>query len=507
MKKYIVMLLLAIACMPEVMAQSTMPQAEGRCGDEGKWSFDGYTLLITNESKKGFSVEIPDYDVTKNIAPWVKKKLNVRRVQISSGITRIGSCAFANCPNLQEVIFESVDMTDIGWGAFMNCTRLKTISLPVQLTNIGPIAFANCSSLPSVKLPDRCRVGDQAYVGCDNLQSVEVGATTILGSKVFASEVNINGQLRHKLYDREIRRIPSYVNVGNCTEYGFASSAVERVSSKNKATATEDYDYPTSDVDKTIPMSSYTRNNTYALVIGNQNYRFVGDVPYAIHDARVFADYCKKTLGLPVENIHIVEDATKQMILEEELQDWVSAIPERENKKLIVYYAGHGVPDINNKNKAYLLPTDVRGINPKRGIALDEFYDKLGELAFNQTSVFLDACFSGVNRNNDGVSEGLRGVEIEAEETAVSGGNLVVFTAAQGNETAQGFAEEGHGLFTYYLLKELQQSGGFIAFGDLSDNVKMQVSNKATQLKLRKKQTPATNPSESLADEWRSMQF
>ena len=121
--------------------------------------------------------------------------------------------------------------------------------------------------------------------------------------------------------------------------------------------------------------------------------------------------------------------------------------------------------------------------------------------------MFLDACFSGVNRNNDGVSEGLRGVEIEAEETAVSGGNLVVFTAAQGNETAQGFAEEGHGLFTYYLLKELQQSGGFIAFGDLSDNVKMQVSNKATQLKLRKKQTPATNPSESLADEWRSMQF
>jgi hypothetical protein len=328
-----------------------------------------------------------------------------------------------------------------------------------------------------------------------------------LGSHVFSTEVNINGKARHKLYDKEITRLPSYVNGGNCKEYGFARSAVEKCLSNKKAEASEDYDYATSDVDKTIPVGFYTRNNTYALIIGNQNYRFVGNVPYAIHDARVFADYCKKTLGIPVENVHIAEDATKEMILEEELEDWVSNIPERENKKLIVYYAGHGVPDIKNHNKAYLLPTDVRGTNPKRGIALDDFYAKIGELGFNQTSVFLDACFSGVNRDHEGVSEGLRGVEIEAEETSVSDGTVVVFTAAQGNETAQGFAEEGHGLFTYYLLKELQSSQGSISFGDLSDNIGTQVSRKALEMKLRKKQTPSTKPSESIADKWRRLQF
>jgi hypothetical protein len=350
-------------------------------------------------------------------------------------------------------------------------------------------------------------VGNQAFVSCKNLQSVEVGPTTILGSHVFSTEVNINGKARHKLYDKEITRLPSYVNGGNCKEYGFARSAVEKCLSNKKAEASEDYDYATSDVDKTIPVGFYTRNNTYALIIGNQNYRFVGNVPYAIHDARVFADYCKKTLGIPVENVHIAEDATKEMILEEELEDWVSNIPERENKKLIVYYAGHGVPDIKNHNKAYLLPTDVRGTNPKRGIALDDFYAKIGELGFNQTSVFLDACFSGVNRDHEGVSEGLRGVEIEAEETSVSDGTVVVFTAAQGNETAQGFAEEGHGLFTYYLLKELQSSQGSISFGDLSDNISTQVSRKALEMKLRKKQTPSTKPSESIADKWRRLQF
>ncbi|MDE6367890.1 MAG: caspase family protein, partial [Muribaculaceae bacterium] len=223
--------------------------------------------------------------------------------------------------------------------------------------------------------------------------------------------------------------------------------------------------------------------------------------------ARVFADYCKMTLGIPAENIHVAEDATKQMILEEELQDWVANIPDPEDKKLIVYYAGHGVPDVKNQNKAYLLPTDVRGTNPQRGIALDEFYQKLGDLAFNQTTVFLDACFSGVNRENEGVTEGLRGVEIDAEDATLGGGNLVVFSAAQGNETAQGYPEEGHGLFTYYLLKELRDSYGEVSLGSLSDRIISNVSQKAPQMKMRKKQTPSTNASDQVADHWRRLRF
>ena len=263
----------------------------------------------------------------------------------------------------------------------------------------------------------------------------------------------------------------------------------------------------TSDVDTIIPIADNAANETYAFIIGNQNYRFAANVPYAIHDARVFAEYCKKTLGIPVENIHISEDATKQMMLEEGLEDWVATIPNREGKKLIVYYAGHGVPDVKDKNKAYILPTDVRGTNPQRGIALDAFYNKLGELAFAQTSVFLDACFSGISRDNEGVTEGLRGVEIEAEEATFSDGNIVVFSAAQGNETAQGYPEEGHGLFTYYLLKEMQSTNGLVNYGDLSDRIMSNVSHQALQLKLKKKQTPATRVSEKLTNIWRRLHF
>lgn len=504
MRQYIVALMIICLGVTNAFSQTVQSSIGGKCGDDCTWSYDGYTLTISNSNKKGQSVEIEDYNTSSKKAPWVKKKLNVRRVNIERGIKRIGSCAFANMPTIQEVVFNDPNLQSIGWGAFLNCKQLRTISLPVNTKTIETIAFANCDALPSVQIPDQCRVGDQAFASCDNLKSIELSPTAILGHYVFAGETTVDGQPRHTLYTGEVRRMPAYVNKNNCNEYGFASSVINSTSLLGQQV---DYDYETSTLDSSVPISNYTRNNTYALIIGNQNYRFVSDVPYAIHDARVFADYCKKTLGIPVENIHITEDATKQMILEEEIQDWAASIPEPETKKLIVYYAGHGVPDVKNKNKAYLLPTDVRGTSPHRGIALDEFYQKLGDLDFLQTTVFLDACFSGVNRENEGVTEGLRAVEIDAEDTALGGGNIVVFSAAQGNETAQGYPEEGHGLFTYYLLKELNESNGNVTFGYLADQISSNVAQKSKELKMRKNQTPTTNASENLSDRWRKLRF
>ncbi len=504
MKKYILILAISALAVLNAIAQTGVNRVEGSCGADCRWEFDGYTLFITNTNKKGLYVQMDDYNTRKSIAPWVKKKLDVRKVEIGKKIARIGSCAFANMPELQEVVFHDPNLQSIGWGAFLNDRRLRTISLPVRLKNIETIAFANCKSLAAVTIPDRCRVGDQAYVGCDNLKSIELGPTTILGHYVFAGEANVGGTTRHTLYTGEVRHLPEYINKGNCNEYGLASASIEKTLEDRKKDEV-DYDVETSDIDSYIPVGIGIRNNTYALIIGNQNYRFVSEVPYAIHDARVFADYCRKTLGVPSENIHVAEDATKQMILEEEFQDWIANIPEPENKKLIVYYAGHGVPDIKNNNKAYLLPTDVRGTNPHRGISLDDFYRMLGDFDFAQTTVFLDACFSGVNRDSEGVTEGLRGVEIDAEDATMGDGRMVVFSAAQGNETAQGFPEEGHGLFTYYLLKELNNSNGRVALGNLSDNITTNVSQKAGQLKLRKKQTPSTTTSNQIKDTWRSL--
>ena len=503
MIKKIIFSILALTLGLSLNAQS-LKKAEGSCGENAKWIFDGYTLTIFNDNTKGFVAEIGDYDL-KNMAPWAKKNLDVRRIDIQPGVTKIGSCAFANLPNLQEVIFNSIDVNYIGWGAFMNCPTLRTISIPVNVRNIETVAFANCTGLSAIKIPDQCRVADKAFLSCKNLKSVDLSPTTILGQYVFATEEKVGDKVKRTYYNGDLIRVPSYINENNCNEYGLSKASVTRIGGTSGEKAV-DYDYQTSDIDSNIPQGMFTRNDTYALIIGNQNYRFVSDVPYAIHDARIFADYCNKTLGIPSSNIHLSEDATKQMILEEEMMDWMNSIPDRENKRLIVYYAGHGVPDVKNKNKAYLLPTDVRGTSPHRGIALEDFYAELGKMDFANTTVFLDACFSGINRDNEGVTEGLRGVEIEAEDAELAdNSSLVVFSAAQGNETAQGYPEHGHGLFTYYLLKALNDTKGSITYGNLSDYLKENVSRTALQLKMRKAQSPSSTASERYGEKWRYM--
>lgn len=503
MKKVLLFILAAFLFHCHTYAQG---QISGTCGKDVAWSFDGKTLSISNVSKKRLKVTIDNYDTKKHKAPWLKKGLDVRNVRIGAGITTIGSCAFANLGNLNEVVFESNSLQSIEWGAFYNCVRLSNISLPNTVRKIGTIAFANCRTMNAIKIPDQCHVQDQAFLNCSSVRSIEVSPTASLGEYVFAGETTIDGQIRHTLYNYEVRRLPNYINSGNCHSYGFAKDVIERFRNGKTQNMAVDYDYITSEVDSIIPGNAMVRQDLYALIIGNENYRFVPGVPYAIHDARVFSEYCEKTLGIPAENIHVCEDATKQLIMDDEF-GWLESIGDKGSKRLIVYYAGHGVPDTKERNKAYLLPTDVRGTKPENGISLDDFYGKLGEMSFKQTSVFLDACFSGINRDNESVNEGLRGVEIVAEEGKISDGNMVVFSAAQGNETAQGFQEQGHGLFTYYLLKELQESGGYILFGDLSDNLRNNVSQRAMQLKLRKPQTPSTNASNALEDAWRNLTF
>jgi len=68
-------------------------------------------------------------------------------------VTVIESSAFANCINLQKIIFEGVeedsDMT-IKTEAFLNCSGLRDIHLPENLVVIEAYAFSGAASLSTV---------------------------------------------------------------------------------------------------------------------------------------------------------------------------------------------------------------------------------------------------------------------------------------------------------------------------------------------------------------------
>lgn len=506
MKKHLLFFLFTLmAC---VCAQAQNSITTGSCGNNIEWTFDGRNLVLNVKKSRMEPTFMPDFDTNKG-APWRKFKDKVKTVRIGAEIYSVGSCAFEGCSQLTEVVFESgSEVQSIGWGAFMDCARLRNITFPMHLSTIGTIAFARCASLMTIAIPDKCRVEDQAFVSCDKLADIDVSPTAILCDHVFAHEVVVDGKTRHALYSGLVRRIPDYVNKSTSSKYGIAPSVLP---SKNEMANGIDIDAITSEIDNVENMAAVQRGDIVALVIGNQNYRFASPVTYALHDARVFADYCEKVLGVPRNNIHIAEDATKQMILEEEME-WLESIDDRDSKNLIVYYAGHGVPfnkegtDGENKQMSYLLPVDVIGTHAQKGIALDEFYSRLGDMGYAQTSVFLDACFSGLNRNSNGVVDGLRGVGERAPETKIQSGKIVAFAAAQEDETAQGHDTEGHGLFTYCLLNALRNNP-YKSFGYLFNSVKEDVKKLAPTLRLRKSQTPVITASPNVAEDWKNFNF
>ena len=63
-----------------IVTAQTTNSASGRCTGDIEWTFDGRTLYINNTTPKKALVEMPDYDMTKNIAPWIKQKLSMRKV-------------------------------------------------------------------------------------------------------------------------------------------------------------------------------------------------------------------------------------------------------------------------------------------------------------------------------------------------------------------------------------------------------------------------------------------
>ncbi|OXL45319.1 hypothetical protein CFT61_00770 [Segatella copri] len=258
--------------------------------------------------------------------------------------------------------------------------------------------------------------------------------------------------------------------------------------------------YKEVDVDDNIPIVVKKNEKVFAVVIANEKYQMEKAVQYAKNDGRVFAEYCRKTLGLPEKNIHYVTDATLNN-LKYELK-WLQNVMKvyRGEAKVIFYYAGHGIPDEQNKN-GYLLPIDGYGSDVTTGYALDDLFKTLGNMPSKSVTIFLDACFSGAKRDGDMLAS-TRGVAIKVKQNAPQG-NMVVFSAAQGDETAYPYNEFEHGLFTYYLLKKLRETKGDVTLGELGDYIKTKVEQQSIVVN-GKLQSPSIMSAPLIGNDWKS---
>ena len=253
-------------------------------------------------------------------------------------------------------------------------------------------------------------------------------------------------------------------------------------------------------VDNNIPEVSIKSSETYVLIIANENYNLLDNVNYAAHDGQIFKEYCLKTLGVPERQIFYYENASFGQIVDGvgKLQYCLNNF---EGAKGIVYYCGHGIPD-EKTGQAFLIPVDGKGTNMTTCYSLNTLYKTLSNTKAQSITYFMDACFTGANKEGS-MLVAARGVA-RAPEKEVLTGKTVVFSASSGDETAMTLNEEGHGLFTYYLLKKLQETEGNVTYGELADYINQNVKKDAFLIN-EKPQTPVVATSPAVVNTWRNM--
>ncbi len=221
---------------------------------------------------------------------------SITNVEIPASVTQLSGAAFAGCSGLvainvdpQNLTYTSSNgvlfnkklttlvefpgglsgsytvpngVTNIGVGAFQQCSYLTNVTLPKGLKSIADYAFESCEGLIDITIPASViAIGTGPFAGCANLAVITVPANNVLygttsGALVnkqqtlliecpggIAGTYNVPGGIKtvewsafencSKLTNIVIP--PSVTNIGNGAFFGCANLAAITVSSQNSA--------------------------------------------------------------------------------------------------------------------------------------------------------------------------------------------------------------------------------------------------------------------------------
>jgi ankyrin repeat protein len=240
----------------------------------------------------------------------------------------------------------------------------------------------------------------------------------------------------------------------------------------------------------------------YALVVGVETYGNP-DLPparFARRDAEAVRRHLV-ALGYPPDNIALLTDgqATKTALVKY-LQNW---LPRRASAKstVFVYFSGHGAPDPAS-GQAYLVPSDGDPQYLKEtAYPVKSLYDDLGALKAGRVLLVLDSCFSGAGGRSV-LAKGVRPLVNKVDLGGAGASDAVAsLTASDAAEISGTLESQGHGLFTYYLLKGLDGAAagkdGAVTLQGLYDYLAPKVHDEAWR--QNRDQTPRLSASPASA--------
>ncbi|MBN1849080.1 MAG: tetratricopeptide repeat protein [Deltaproteobacteria bacterium] len=252
--------------------------------------------------------------------------------------------------------------------------------------------------------------------------------------------------------------------------------------------------------ERLIPKEGVKNGVRWAVIIGISRYQDtqIPSLRYAASDARAFYDWLISPEGgkyAPSRVKLLLDEEATGANIKKALFEWLREALEED--MVTIYFAGHGSPESPDfQGNLYLLPYDTQ----YKSIATTGFPMWDIETAFKRfirskkVVVMADACHSGgIGLSFDMARRANRGIKVNAISSGIQnlsqvGDGVCVISASSDHQFSQESKEwgDGHGVFTYFLLKGLKGDADYnkddsISLGELtaylSENVRRETKN------------------------------
>ena len=242
---------------------------------------------------------------------------------------------------------------------------------------------------------------------------------------------------------------------------------------------------------KTVVANNNTASSLYreswAVVIGIDEYQHWPKLSYAANDARGIKELLIKRFKFKEENIFSLynEQATRANILSLLNDKLGNNKLIKKNDRVIIFYAGHGATRqlYSGRDLGYIIPVDAK--------AKDFFGQSISMTSINDISegipakhlfMIMDSCYSGLALTRSGSKADSRNfIQENNKRTARQ-----MLTAGGADQEVADGGPHGHSVFTWSLIQALEGKGdmnkdGFITASELASYISPIVSSISLQ--------------------------
>jgi len=219
----------------------------------------------------------------------------------------------------------------------------------------------------------------------------------------------------------------------------------------------------------------------YALVIGNNNYRYLPGLTTPTSDAQSVAELLEKRYGFKVKTLL---DATSDEIMRT-LDSYT--IDLKENDRLLIYYAGHGGTRNGPPERAFWMGVDADPRTQSGWISAEFVSDKIKQIAAKHVLLVSDSCFSAsiTHATTTTVRRDLNDQRFQIQWNRRA---RMVLTSGQNTPVVDGSGDRNHSLFAQAFLAVLRQNDRVMSGEMLSYELGSRMQPEAERMGL--KQTP-----------------